>query len=785
MDSVFAIGVGLALRLVVDVVSNHNDRVGGTLIGLWEGVVLQHFATRMPRSYDPYIAFGFRIFVDFLFTESLERLAIIILWTGLGALLADVSPGLWRDSGLRRLYRRARKDVRSIKRSVHIPNVRIKNDLPSVRLFASARDTPTVVSSSARSTRAAPAVSPAPPAAPFPAAPRRAGRSPPGTFPDTSGWSETETEVTTLRDRVVVPSGPSPALIPSSVDVELEYVDVTRARTPRAHAPPFSGADVDTPMLFERTEDQSDPSRHNPPMIPDHLDHPATPNRPYFASSFSREISQTSHQRTSTIGDPNIIITSSTPPRNSFAENNPPETVFTPRLETLTDIPDFDGFDSRRAMTPRQIPLPETRASSVVGGIQDARSAWRESVILRAETARSEVEANFSRPLTPSRVPLPTSRPSHSRPNSISGSILGSAVGSLAGSIWPNSKLKHSEEFSGAETPKPEADTKKEKAAKVKRQSVDLKTVEVSTVETTFFQNDTISTKAGPASIAQEITQETNIMTVNDTINEVTQDSATKPEVPEPIIKAPSPRTATSIPLIETLSQAAADMSISDPKIPMPVPQIPHTPEPVASSSQQGFLETDQNPRTPPPPFSEFVGVDQPAEGDQGVGESVDPQPEFSWTLPPTELTDEQRKAEEARVEFLKSHLQTLEAERNNVQENGSSEQVDEVQKKIEAVKQRMSKVHFSDAEEQPMSEIAITGMDAQKAIAYISQTLVDLLLQRDDAGPVCVQATINKQKPLKKPHTETKKEITSFIKGNHFVVRFEAATPGVLLITA
>ncbi|KAH7920148.1 hypothetical protein BV22DRAFT_981736, partial [Leucogyrophana mollusca] len=84
MDSIFAIGVGLALRLVVDVVSNHDNRVGGTLVGLWEGVVLHHFSQKMPRSYDPYIAFGFRIFVDFLFTESLQRMAIVVLWTGLG-----------------------------------------------------------------------------------------------------------------------------------------------------------------------------------------------------------------------------------------------------------------------------------------------------------------------------------------------------------------------------------------------------------------------------------------------------------------------------------------------------------------------------------------------------------------------------------------------------------------------------------------------------------------------------------------------------------------------------
>ncbi|KAF9227210.1 hypothetical protein BS17DRAFT_666548, partial [Gyrodon lividus] len=84
MESVLAIGVGLVLRVVVDVATDNDDRVGGVLVGLWEGVVLNHFVRKTPRSFDPYIGLGFRIFVDFLFTQSLSRLALVALWTVVG-----------------------------------------------------------------------------------------------------------------------------------------------------------------------------------------------------------------------------------------------------------------------------------------------------------------------------------------------------------------------------------------------------------------------------------------------------------------------------------------------------------------------------------------------------------------------------------------------------------------------------------------------------------------------------------------------------------------------------
>ncbi|KAI0266723.1 hypothetical protein BC834DRAFT_110448 [Gloeopeniophorella convolvens] len=114
MDSIFAIGLGFALRFVVDAASHHNSRLGGSLVGLWEGAVLYHFLEKWPHSVDPYVGLVFRLFVDFLFTESVGRLAIVLLWTGMGFVLSDVTPAFWYDKNLHRFYRRTRRFVRHI-----------------------------------------------------------------------------------------------------------------------------------------------------------------------------------------------------------------------------------------------------------------------------------------------------------------------------------------------------------------------------------------------------------------------------------------------------------------------------------------------------------------------------------------------------------------------------------------------------------------------------------------------------------------------------------------------
>lgn len=47
MDGVYSIVAGLVLRIVVDAATFHNVKLSGTLIGLWEGVVLLHYVNKV------------------------------------------------------------------------------------------------------------------------------------------------------------------------------------------------------------------------------------------------------------------------------------------------------------------------------------------------------------------------------------------------------------------------------------------------------------------------------------------------------------------------------------------------------------------------------------------------------------------------------------------------------------------------------------------------------------------------------------------------------------------
>ena len=113
MESIYAIAFGLGLRTLVDAVSQ-DLKLTGSLIGLWEGVITLHFLKKMPKSSDPYIAYGVRVFIDFLFTESIERMVLVLIWTAFGLVLADVTPAIWDDVGLNRVWRHFRRDLYTI-----------------------------------------------------------------------------------------------------------------------------------------------------------------------------------------------------------------------------------------------------------------------------------------------------------------------------------------------------------------------------------------------------------------------------------------------------------------------------------------------------------------------------------------------------------------------------------------------------------------------------------------------------------------------------------------------
>ena len=128
MENLAAIGFGLGLRALIDSYT-YRSYVTSALVGLWEGVVLNHFLTKYPTSLEPYLAFAFRLFVDFIFTESLSRELITLLWTGLGFLLADVTLQVSSDYRFRRLWRSTtqKTPLRSSSRSLP-PRVRFYED---------------------------------------------------------------------------------------------------------------------------------------------------------------------------------------------------------------------------------------------------------------------------------------------------------------------------------------------------------------------------------------------------------------------------------------------------------------------------------------------------------------------------------------------------------------------------------------------------------------------------------------------------------------------------------
>jgi hypothetical protein len=113
MDSIYAIAFGLGLRTLIDAVSQ-DLKLTGSLIGLWEGVITLHFVKKMPKSSDPYIAYGVRLFIDFLITESMERMVLVLIWTAFGLVLADVTPAIWDEVGLNRVWRHFRRDLYTI-----------------------------------------------------------------------------------------------------------------------------------------------------------------------------------------------------------------------------------------------------------------------------------------------------------------------------------------------------------------------------------------------------------------------------------------------------------------------------------------------------------------------------------------------------------------------------------------------------------------------------------------------------------------------------------------------
>ncbi|KAJ7739085.1 hypothetical protein DFH07DRAFT_80644 [Mycena maculata] len=268
MDGVYSIVAGLAMRIVVDAATFHNVKLSGTLVGLWEGVVLLHYVNKAPSSSDPYLAYGVRLFVDFLFTESIFKLVVVLLWSTMGMVLADVAPAVWADSGLKRQWSRFRRDLTrsarmfSKRRTTTVRFVSAPTVVSTIRSAASTVSSVSSTSAFPASTTAPPSESPATPVAPSPPIliRRRSSVVVPGTFPGAE-WSETETDAGTAVEQPAIPAHVTIARIIPSEASEDSYSFTT---SPRSSSPAYS------------LDYSDDPSATNPVDIPSDMEEERT-----------------------------------------------------------------------------------------------------------------------------------------------------------------------------------------------------------------------------------------------------------------------------------------------------------------------------------------------------------------------------------------------------------------------------------------------------------------------------------------------------------------------------
>jgi hypothetical protein len=92
MNSLFAIGLGLGVRVLVYTVGPENFRLGASIVGLCEGIILYNsrpIASPIDPTLNPYFAYLIRAAIDLLFTRNYSRMIIVFLFTGLGLVGSD------------------------------------------------------------------------------------------------------------------------------------------------------------------------------------------------------------------------------------------------------------------------------------------------------------------------------------------------------------------------------------------------------------------------------------------------------------------------------------------------------------------------------------------------------------------------------------------------------------------------------------------------------------------------------------------------------------------------
>ncbi|KAG1890032.1 hypothetical protein F4604DRAFT_644085 [Suillus subluteus] len=279
--------------------------------------------------------------IDIYLSHSLSRFALTCAWTPVGLLLADVAPGIWRDTGLKSVYKALRREVRAIRKA--IPRWKVKNDLrvpkisikyPVRGLFR--RAPPSSVVSSTRA---------APPASPSQQIHKR--RMPPGTYPGRPALSETNSELSRVRE--VIP-GPSPAFISTTVDPTC--------------LPPI---DLHSQHISHLSD--AGPSRHD--SITTHNDSWVHVS----VSSHSPEKGQ----------DPELSALDITPPTFECQ-------TITANVEVVSPSPRMH-ISSLPTIAAHQVPLPESRPASVIGSVLSLFGA--KSILNRARSDKVRLDVGI------------------------------------------------------------------------------------------------------------------------------------------------------------------------------------------------------------------------------------------------------------------------------------------------------------------------------------------------------------------------------------------------------
>ncbi|OJA16040.1 hypothetical protein AZE42_10872 [Rhizopogon vesiculosus] len=804
MENIIAIGAGVALRVILDIATDNDHKLIGILIGLWEGVVLSHFLskrTRSSRSKDPYLALATRLAIDLYLTQSLSRFALTCAWTLLGLLLADVAPSIWRDTGLRGMYKTLRRELRAIRKvlprwkienDLRIPKISIKNSVPG--LFS--RSPPSSVVSSTRA---------APPASPVPV-PTHKRRTPPGTYPGHSAISETNTEVSRVRE--VIP-GPSPALIPTAAD-------------PAYRPPPFD--------LSPLSEDHI--------MIPDdNWVHVSVPSH--------------SPERVHDLHVP--PLTSEVGIQTSNAD------ILSPSPRTrITFLPRIPNSDMDEPVPAHQVPLPESRPASVMGSVLSLFGARSMLSRARGDKATSDVgidstqhrasSTDGQRPAVGSAARQLYNQPSatdHHRTGSGPGpsmlrhvddddeSVVGASVIGRGARTEPMFGGR-SESLLGAGG-----------AAFVGGLAVELRGAPEAFVggfeaETTERENQAESfvggfaAESGDASQSQYVPRESTVTSQNPPANpsqittpfpdppittamdinpmdsnpaaniNTTTDESPAPDVDNPA-SAPNPDFITS------QKQGGRRKKGSKNTTPVPSKSVtPAPPETTSQDQQHTFNDTPQpgpdlqNPATLTQ--EEAIPVHNIARSTLGMdthgpdfpdGNPNSPPPPFkdvATPIEPTLLTQEQTDRESLRGEFLMrelKHLEVLVAKAETGVGRGSPsalsvERLNGIKERLVRVRMRVERRVYEDApaELPAPPQLTLSGIDGLSAVDLVHTAIVDLLLETPHAEPLDVIGYINKQKRTSPKVVEIKTAVVDWVKENKFKVRTESATPFILNIT-